>query len=479
MTPQPALLRRPLCLALACALAAAATTPCAARRKGAGGARGSQVETFEHAWSRVRDTYPYPDMKGLDWQAVHDELLPRAAEARTPAQLRPVLHDMLARLGESHFQVIPKEAYASLDELAKAGRPSKGGAKDETAQPDPAEAEESDERGDIGVDVGLVDGQAVVTRVDAGSPADLAGVRPGFVVVSVGGVEVAEAIDETRKAMAASGHADEKLAAFAAHAAVAGALAGPPGSVVTVGFLHGGDRTATVEIERRKAPGERNRIGQLPEMVVDFHSEVLPGDVGYVRFNIFLGPVAARFDEAMAAFIERRVRGVIVDLRGNPGGLGGMVIGMAGHFIDESGRSLGRMKLRGAQLEFNANPRLHVYQGPVAVLVDDMSMSTSELFAAGLKGLGRARVFGTTSPGMALPSVIESLPNGDRLQFVTADLLDPKGERIEGRGVEPHETVKLTRKSLLAGKDDVVAAAVAWIERECGGAPAAVAAARD
>ena len=123
------------------------------------------------------------------------------------------------------------------------------------------------------------------------------------------------------------------------------------------------------------------------------------------------------FSKAMISFAEQDLDGVIIDLRGNPGGLGAMVMGMAGHFVSEPGQSLGEMKLRGTELRFVANPRAEFqrFHGPVTVLVDELSASTSEVFASGMKHAASARVLGTTSAGMALPSIIESLPNGDRM----------------------------------------------------------------
>ena len=65
---------------------------------------------------------------------------------------------------------------------------------------------------------------------------------------------------------------------------------------------------------------------------------------------------------------------------------------------------------------------------------------------------------------MALPSVFEKLPNGDRFQYAIADYVSTGGERLEGVGVIPNTEVKLKRKELLEGKDAVIEAAVHWIE---------------
>jgi carboxyl-terminal processing protease len=102
------------------------------------------------------------------------------------------------------------------------------------------------------------------------------------------------------------------------------------------------------------------------------------------------------------------------------------------------------------------------FGGPVAILVDGLSVSTSEIFAAGLQVLGRARIFGEATAGQALPAMIAQLPNGDVMQYVVADFTAPDGRRIEARGVAPDHHRPLRRGALLAGRDEALADALAW-----------------
>ena len=143
-----------------------------------------------------------------------------------------------------------------------------------------------------------------------------------------------------------------------------------------------------------------------------------------------------------------------------------MAPGLAGWFFKEPNLNLGIMTLRDTNLKLFVNPRSPSYDGPVAVLVDELSMSTSEFFAAGLQDLGRARIFGTNTPGAALPSIIERLPNGDGFQYAIADYTRPNGEQLEGKGIVPEESVPYDRTALLRGEDPVLTAALAWIDRQ-------------
>jgi carboxyl-terminal processing protease len=221
--------------------------------------------------------------------------------------------------------------------------------------------------------------------------------------------------------------------------------------------------------------GTTARFGHFPPISVRLEDRLLAeGRVGYIGFNVFMPVIAARFADALSAQREAGIEALIIDLRGNPGGLAGMVMGLSGWIVGDRAAALGVMKMRQAELRFIVNPRARNdrFHGPVAILVDGLSASTSELFAAGLQELGRAVVVGETSAGMSLPSVIEALPDGDLLQLVTADLHTPGGARIEGVGVTPDVVVSLDTESLLAGGDAQIAAAVAHLLHSSEPAPA-------
>jgi carboxyl-terminal processing protease len=190
------------------------------------------------------------------------------------------------------------------------------------------------------------------------------------------------------------------------------------------------------------------------------------GSTAYIRFNMFLDlpRVMAGFQQAVENC--KPCDGLIVDLRGNPGGIGGMAMGMAGFLVDKPNQRLGTMYLRDTTLNFVVNPRPEVLAAPVAVLVDGLSASTSEIFAGGLKDLGRARVFGTHTAAAALPSAFERLPNGDGFQYALANYISQGGQPLEGLGVTPDVEVPLTRAALLDGHDSVIDAALGWIRRQ-------------
>ncbi len=206
------------------------------------------------------------------------------------------------------------------------------------------------------------------------------------------------------------------------------------------------------------------RFGNLPEMRVSFHSRILNDGPGYIKFNEFLDPasIMPKFEAALKSFAN--TPGVILDLRGNPGGIGIMAAGIAGFFIDRPGLKLGEMKTRENTMNFVIFPRPETYSGPLAILVDGGSASTAEILSQGLQDLKRARVFGVPSAAAALPSDIIRLPNGDRFQYAEASYTSVGGKVIEGSGVTPDVIVRQTIEATQSGRDLVIEAADNWIQ---------------
>ena len=226
-----------------------------------------------------------------------------------------------------------------------------------------------------------------------------------------------------------------------------------------------------MSIVRELPPGVLAKFGNLPPLPAHLEFErraVGARTVGIIRFNIWMPVLAAEFDEAVDSL--RGSDAIVLDLRGNFGGVGGMSMGVAGHFLDSS-RVIGTMLQRNqGPMRFVANPRrvdtraqsVKPFSGPLAIVVDELSVSTTEIFAGGLQAMNRARIFGVQTAGQALPSIPERLPNGDILYHAIANFKSPTGRDIEGDGVIPDEIVPLKRAALLLGKDPALDAAITW-----------------
>ncbi len=477
------------------------------------------VETFDAVWTTVRDSHFDKTLNGVDWIAVREELRPQAINAASQDELRAVLLDMLSRLGQSHFTILPgdvaeasptiettrEQVRAPETEVASAAASAPAASTNSTTSRSTTSrsttssdsntsdanvnasvsAEESAETaapelhgpGYSGLDIALVEGETTVLRVAPDSPAAAAGVLPGWTIIAVDGTRLADALRGLREALARESDTNSPhTRQLRTELAVAGAsfAEGSAGATRTLTFATA-DGERDVALTLSAPPLGAQEFGNLPPLPISVGSRVVeiaapakPIRIGVIDFNIWLTGASASIDRAVDSL--RSCDGIVIDLRGNPGGLGAMSMGVAGHFLSEPA-SLGSMIGRDTTLEFKATPRkvstagkrVRPYSKPLAILVDARSASTSEVFAGGLQDLGRARVFGETSAGMALPAQAIELPNGDVLMHAVADFVTSKGTRMEGRGVIPDEVAVPTRAELLAGNDAALLAATNWI----------------
>ncbi len=215
----------------------------------------------------------------------------------------------------------------------------------------------------------------------------------------------------------------------------------------------------------RDVPADKVKFGNLPELPLRATYQRLPNDnVGYFYLSIFLDPPKVMPTYHKAIDDARSADGLIIDLRQNPGGVGIMAIGIGNSLVDKPDLKLGTMIQREGELKFVLNPQAEPYTKPVAILIDDHTGSTAEIFAQGMQDIGRARVFGQRSAGQALPSFIEKLPNGYLFQYAVANYVSTNGKTLEGNGVTPDEIVENPKPD--DQNDPVVAAAVKWIKSQ-------------
>jgi carboxyl-terminal processing protease len=398
--------------------------------------KAKNVESFDVLWKTIRDTHYDPTLGGVDWQKVREEFGPKVEKAASMADARAAMTRAIDRLNRSHFGIIPAEVYKDLE------NPNGG-------------------PGDLGIELRIIDDRAVVTRVVEGSAADKEGVRPGWTVEKVGE-------RTTKDVLAAVEKAFHNRAMWPSRKAltIMSLMRGPVGAFTSIGFRDREDHERNLKLAYAEPKGFKASFGNLPDFHVRYESKRIDQSIGYIGLNIFfdLSRVLSQFAQSVSSF--RDTDGLIIDLRGNPGGIGAMAIGLGGWFVTEPDQKLGTMITRDSSMNFALNPRSTAYDGPVAILVDELSMSTSEILAGGLQDLKRARIFGTKTPGAALPSRFDVLPNGDRFQYAFANYISFGGKPLEGLGVTPDVVSPVTLEALRAGHDPALEAAASWIHSQ-------------
>ncbi len=422
---------------------------------------GKHVEAFEQVWRVVGRKHYDPTLACLDWVRLREIYGNKVAEAGDDAEAAyVVINELLGLLGQSHLHATPPSSG-----ISKRAR-SSGPASVPLAVRWLPLAPGSNERAIVVVDP-AVEGHesgiprgAVLTEID-GEPVEALVTE---LVAAVGG-------KPSSRPPATEG-ARPSETTFTVLRGLASALSCPKEGRKTIAFEDpsAGDASRSLEVECFMPEGERVSFGNLRELPTRVASRLETAEgqpaIGYLAFNIWMLPMLPRIEGAVAELRAAGMQGLIIDLRGNPGGVGAMSIPVARLLLDQPG-SLGRMQMREFDQEFEVEANPDAFTGPVAILIDEGTVSTSEIFAIGLRDLGRVTIVGAgSSAGMALPSMIETLPDGGLIQYVVGDYRSGKGKVAEGTGVAPQLLVEETRADHLAGRDPVLDAALARVREQ-------------
>jgi len=411
-----------------------ATSPTAIRREATPELR---RQTFEIVWRTIKEKHFDPKFNGVDWDKVHELYAPRIARVKSDKEFYELLQQMLGELHQSHFVVLPPDIVST----------------NKTDSKEPIE-------GSTGVQVRIIDEQVVIWRVDPNSPGARAGLKPGFVIKQLDDKTVEQISAPIRKRKESPDAITERITGEIAEMLLEGKL----GSSLRLVYLDESDRVHDVTLKREKPSGEMSpNIGSLPSFYTEFESKRLADNIGYLRFNIFMPVLNQRIRAAIRSMTD--APGLIIDLRGNPGGFDGVGQGLAGLLLDKQ-TTLGTSRMRKGYENYIVYPQKNPYMGPVVILLDCMSGSASESFAGGMQSVGRAVVVGERSGGGDLDASIDELPTGALLLYAYADFVTAKGVSLEGRGVIPDVEVKLTRASLLRNTDPQLEAAINYIKKQ-------------
>ena len=289
------------------------------------------------------------------------------------------IRGMLASLSDPHTQFVEPVQHRLEDDRFKGGY------------------------GGIGVTLTMQDGIAILSEVYAGAPAARAGLRPGDVLSSVDGKAV-------------SGLARDALELL---------LRGPVGSRVGLQVRRPGqDQPLTLALARERI--------ETPSV----SWRALQSGVGYIQITYFSGRSGEEFARAMQALRERGVRALVLDLRGNGGGLVQSAVEVLGPFLD-SGIAFREVTRNGQEQRYALPLDSQKSTWPLAVLVDGGTASAAEIVAVALQECQRAVLVGTATFGKGSVQSLFTLSDGSSLHVTVAHWLSPAGRGIDGRGLEP------------------------------------------
>jgi carboxyl-terminal processing protease len=280
----------------------------------------------------------------------------------------------------------------------------------------------------IGATVAKQDRYVIIVRPLPGTPAEEAGLRAGDLILEVDG---------------------ESAEGWSVQQAVL-RIRGPRGTSVDLKVRHTDGTEEVLTIVRDEILVTSVTTDPPGGVLRDSDGNIVE-DIAYIRIRTFTRLSPREIADAVRAAEERGVRGLVLDVRSNPGGLLAETTEVADMFLDR-GTILVQVDRTGQERVAQANPGM-ITDLPIVVLQDEFSASGSELLAAAIQENGRGLVVGARSFGKGTVNHVRELSNGGAVYVSIARWLTPDRNQIEGRGIVPDFEVTLTLDDIESQRD--------------------------
>jgi len=259
----------------------------------------------------------------------------------------------------------------------------------------------------VGIEVSMEDGQVVVVAPLDGSPAAAAGIRTGDVIATIDGVQVnTTTLADT-----------------------IGRMRGKEGSSVKIGILRAGS-TEPLQITLKRSRVQLHSVAsELPE----------PG-YAYVRIAQFSDTTGEELSAALKALRNKNgapLKGLVLDLRNNPGGVLEAAVAVSDAFLDSGVIVSAKGRTAESKFEMSATPGDELNGAPLVVLVNGGSASAAEIVAGALKDHHRATLMGRTTFGKGSVQTVMPLGGDRAIKLTTSLYYTPSGVSINHRGIAP------------------------------------------
>lgn len=339
------------------------------------------------------------------WNIVHEQFVNQPVD--DVALMRGAIRGMMETLDEAHTFYMEPEAFESETASLQGAYEGIGAY--------------VDTRGDY---------LTIVSPIE-GSPAEQAGLLPGDKIIAIDGEDM-------------TGVAPEEVRLK---------VLGPEGSTVTLTVARDGEsEPLQFEIVR----------GEI--VIHSAEGKMLDNNIGYVDINTFGDKTASELRQVLDELMAQNPRGIIVDLRNNPGGYLNTAVDVASEFIDD-GVILYEQYGDGRRDEYTARGNGRATEIPIVVLINEGSASASEILAGALQDYGRAKLVGVQSYGKGSVQNRVPLSNDQGAARVTvAKWLTPNERAIDGVGLTPDVIVEMTQEDVDAGRDPQLDAAVETLQ---------------
>jgi carboxyl-terminal processing protease len=271
----------------------------------------------------------------------------------------------------------------------------------------------------IGAELGTNDqNNIVIVSPLSGYPAEKAGLKPKDIIAAING--------KTTQDMSVS--------------AAVTKIRGTPGTQVTLTIVRDSAKPFDVTITRQKITVPSVKYEKV-------------GDIGYLKISQFTGDTASLAQKAAQEFKSKNVKGVVLDLRSDPGGYLDAAVSVSSLWLD-NGQTVVQERRGTTVVATETASGSNILKGlPTAVLIDDGSASASEITAGALRDNGAATLVGVKSFGKGSVQQVEKLPDGSELKVTIARWYTPKGKNIDKQGISPDVSVTISDQDIAAGQD--------------------------
>ena len=281
----------------------------------------------------------------------------------------------------------------------------------------------------IGINIASISGKIYIANVVENAPAYNQGVRSGDIILRVNGIDV-------------SGQSIYHVAQL---------IKGNLNAYVTLELLRGSEKLEkTIKREEIKVK------------TIDYKK--LSDDIGYIRISSFIGlDTSKEFIIALNRLKESK--GLILDLRGNAGGLFQNAIVISNLFM-KKGAIVNVIARHGKKNTYSATDDGCIYDNPLVVLIDNYSASATEILSSALKDNNRAVLIGTKTYGKGLVQKVFALPNKTGMNLTIARYLTPNGIDINKSGIKPDYYVNISHNDFINNIDSQLNYAKKYLEKE-------------
>ncbi len=272
----------------------------------------------------------------------------------------------------------------------------------------------------VGIEISTEDGKLIVVAPIKNTPASKAGVQAKDLILKIDGkstedMDIQEAVKLIR---------------------------GKEGSKVVLTFARNGGKPFDVEITREEIK------------VPNVSGEIKDGDIGYINILQFSEGTGDDVDEELISLKEKGAKGIIIDLRSNPGGLLEEAVAVSSSFI-KTGEPIVKIKPRTGKSETKLSTGKSAdTKTPLVILVDKGSASASEIVAGAIQDIGRGEIIGEKTFGKGSVQSVITLSDGSGLVITTAKYLTPRGRSLSNKGIKPDVVVERDMEAHKSGNDN-------------------------